>query len=174
MLPVEPELTEIQEQITNSQTLAGRIQLDARHGQLSISPKCALRVEDLWNILVELLGGASTTRFKVVRSCHSVDILATNVSKMAVVEQARRLAHAEPEEALRIGDQGRWPGNDYEMLAAFPSLSVDEVSSDISTCWNLAPAGQTGPSALDTYFSGIKFEDCGFHLDFSGLWKGLR
>ena len=93
---------------------------------------------------------------KVFRSGHSVDVIAKTTSKRAVLQQVRMLTNADAHEVLCIGDKGRWPGNDSELLAEFPSLSVDEVSTDGETCWNLAPAGFVGPDALASYFSAIK------------------
>jgi fructoselysine-6-P-deglycase FrlB-like protein len=173
-LPMEPELVEIQRQITSSRRLAKRVDLDPRNGQLSIVPKLGLRVDDLWNLVAELLGGAASSQFRVVRSCHSVDILAVNISKSAVAKQVCRLISAQTEEILRIGDQGRWPGNDHELLAKFPSLSVDEVSSNRCTCWNLAAPGQTGPNALRSYFGVMRIGKGAFRIDFSRLLKGMR
>ena len=56
---------------------------------------------------------------------------------------------------LIVGDRGRWPGNDYELLREPYSLGVDEVSVDPSTCWNLASPGQRGPSVTLEYLKAL-------------------
>jgi hypothetical protein len=49
---------------------------------------------------------------------------------------------------LCIGDSGAWPGNDFELLSAPLSLSVDRVSVEPDRCWNLLPAGVGGSRGL--------------------------
>ena len=60
-----------------------------------------------------------------------------------------------PEAYYDFGDKGRWPGNDVDLLANPLGISVDEVSEDLDTCWNLAPAGVLGPQAMLYYMSRI-------------------
>jgi hypothetical protein len=66
---------------------------------------------------------------------------------------------------LTIGDRGRWPGNDFELLREPFALSVDEISVDPDTCWNLALPGQRGLAvtidylaALDVTSGGLRFK----------------
>jgi hypothetical protein len=82
---------------------------------------------------------ASAAQVTLVRSSHSIDVLAPGVSKAALVERLSR--EAAGGEVLCVGDRGRWPGNDHQLLAGRFGLSVDEVSPDPSACWNLAPLG---------------------------------
>jgi len=55
-----------------------------------------------------------------------------------------------------IGDRGAFPGNDYALLSMPHSLSVDRVSADPDTCWNLAPSGMTGSDAALLYLSALE------------------
>ena len=58
---------------------------------------------------------------------------------------------------LRIGDSGRWPGNDSELLRTPMGLSVGEVSADPEACWNLLPARCTGVDGTLYYLSRLEF-----------------
>ena len=87
----------------------------------------------------------------ITMSSHSIDINLARASKLEVVSavSARRPGLA----CLRIGDQGRWPGNDATMLDHPLGLSVDAVSGHPAHCWNLAPAGVCGVDATLYYIS---------------------
>lgn len=68
---------------------------------------------------------------------------------------------------MTIGDRGRWPGNDYELLHGENTLSVDETSVDPASCWNLADAGQRGVQATLEYIRLLEVVDgqLGFSKD---------
>ena len=57
---------------------------------------------------------------------------------------------------MTIGDLGKAPGNDFELLAEPFSLSVDQVSEASATCWNLAPIGCHGANALLGYLRAFE------------------
>lgn len=173
-LPAGPELAAMEDRICLSESLVGRIKVEARHSQLSVTPIGGLPIEKLWYIVMEIVGGTDPHRLKVVRSGHSVDVLAPDVSKLTVVEAVRNLVGAAREEVLKVGDQGRWPGNDCELLSEFPSLSVNEVSTDSDTCWNLAPRGILGPPALHNYLAAMKLGKGAFWMKLSRIRKGWR
>ena len=85
----------------------------------------------------------------VWRSSHSMDIVVFHeVSKQRVIE--------DPEHTLCIGDYGTVEGNDYEMLTSKYSLSVDRVSKNAESCWNIAPSGMKGLDATLYYLSRMK------------------
>ena len=87
---------------------------------------------------------------KIVESGRSVDILPARVSKTAILEAIKETLGCE--NVLCIGDQGLWPGNDFELLSTPFSLSVDKTSWDPDSCWNLAPPGYVGERASRYYF----------------------
>ena len=92
-----------------------------------------------------------------MRSSHSVDILASGVSKLLVVKHVLDIYNPADDVAiLTIGDRGRWPGNDFELLREPYSLSVDELSVDPETCWNLAPVGQRGVQVTIGYCRALR------------------
>ena len=77
------------------------------------------------------------------------------VSKLHVVEAIKQNI-PENSEILNIGDTGKWPGNDAELLKQTLSLSVDEVSYSAETCWNLCPAGMRGAQCTLYYLRRLK------------------
>ena len=125
-----------------------------RPRQLSIEPKNISTLNCVWAFVEQTLHSHGMPNVAVVRSDHSVDLLASGVSKRSVI-QAIRGMEGSPEKphVLCIGDQGKWPGNDWSLLSVPFSLSVDEVSVDATTCWNLAPAGCRGPQGALFYLS---------------------
>ena len=92
----------------------------------------------------------------ITRSSHSIDIVAPGVSKLNVIDRLKDRVGEAP--ILTIGDRGRWPGNDYELLRGDYALSVDEISVDPATCWNLAQCGQRGIAATLDYLSSLNLD----------------
>ncbi|HTF28595.1 MAG TPA: HAD hydrolase family protein, partial [Flavitalea sp.] len=97
---------------------------------------------------------------ETLESGHSIDILSkpevskTNIIQYCIEECKKRKIS---ENFLCIGDKGQYPGNDYELLQSEFSLSVDEVSSDIDTCWNLSEPGNRGVSTCLQYLESISY-----------------
>jgi hypothetical protein len=164
-LPVEDELLVLQKRLACTAALLGKVKMEARYNQLSLVPDDHFRTEELWGVVTALLGDANRHRLSVVYSGHSVDIITGNTSKRAVIDHVRKAADTQANEILCIGDKGKWPGNDSELLGQFPSLSVDEVSPDCDTCWNLAPVCCAGPNALVSYLSAIQSGKRGTKFD---------
>lgn len=114
-------------------------------------------LDALWQRVMQLLLTADLGHLRVLRSSHSVDVLPPDISKLDVV---RSLAGHAPgtssDRILCVGDLGLWPGNDYELLSVPCSLSVDEVSTDPHSCWNLATPGSRGANATVEYLGCMK------------------
>lgn len=92
-------------------------------------------------------------------SSHSLDIVvSTKASKAAVKEIS--------EDVLVIGDSGDYEGNDFEMLSLPYSLSVDGVSRNPDSCWNLAPKHLRGLDVVKYYLRKIKATRDGFKIAF--------
>jgi fructoselysine-6-P-deglycase FrlB-like protein len=140
-LRAQSELADLAEQ-TDRQY---QITLQARR------PATESRLWDLAQQTVLMIGHQNVT---ITRSSHSIDIVAAGVSKLNVLKHLRGRDADAP--VLTIGDRGRWPGNDYELLREPLSLSVDELSVDPSTCWNLAPRGQRGVAATLGYLRALR------------------
>lgn len=120
-----------------------------RKFQITLESKQPLPENRLWDLAHELLLTTGSNRFQITRSSHSVDIVAKGVSKRNVLKALAESLKGAP--ILAIGDRGRWPGNDFELLQAPHALSVDEVSVDPATCWNLGIRGQRGVSTTLQY-----------------------
>ncbi len=130
--------------------------VEGRRKQITISPKPNVEVEECWQLANHLVHASGHSGVQFVRSSHSFDVLPADVTKLSVVEQlqSRNLAT----QVLSIGDMGCWPGNDYLLLSHSYSLSVDQVSPDRLSCWNLASPGVAGVQATLEYLG--RFE-CG-------------
>ena len=97
----------------------------------------------------EIIWDKQMKGIRVWRSSHSMDIVVfREVSKLRVIE--------DPNHTLCIGDYGTVEGNDYEMLTSKYSLSVDRVSKNAESCWNIAPSGMKGLDATLYYISRMK------------------
>ncbi|MBI4963166.1 MAG: hypothetical protein HY913_07815 [Desulfomonile tiedjei] len=149
--------------------------IEKRKHQITLSAGPAAsckKFREVVGALVEQHGPVGT---RVLTSDHSIDILAPGVSKLSVVHGIKNLLLGEDDaEILCIGDRGAWPGNDFELLREPHSLSVNEVSADPVTCWNLAPLGSRGVQAMLYYFRCMILEQDGFRLDFSGVKRRLH
>ena len=125
--------------------------------QITVEPKTGTSESVTWDVVQQIVHAWDLPGVTVVRSSHSIDVLAPGVSKRTLVGQVRELVgEAETTAVLCIGDRGRWPGNDFALLQEPCSLSVDEVSPDPNTCWNLAPAGHRGVQATRDYLAAIQ------------------
>jgi len=139
------------------------IKLTERPVQITLELEGAESAESLWFLTAALLAKAHKTEVRIVASSRSVDIVATETSKLNVL---RKMSGGGTfrEHTLFIGDRPSWPGNDYELLSEPASLSVDEVGFDLETGWNLAPPGVTGCAALVHYCNQIRKSKRHFRL----------
>ncbi len=125
--------------------------LSLRPMQLTIEPYSAWEAAKVSMIVQETVAKFAD-QLRLVHSSHSLDVLARGASKLNVVSACRE----QNGEVLCFGDRGSWPGNDFEMLATPFSLSVDAVSADPQSCWNLAPTGVRCVQATAFYLAGIR------------------
>lgn len=139
--------------------------IEVRPTQASVLAKSAASTEIVWRATLDLV--QSYRDLKVVRSSHSIDILSQDASKTALLKALREMVA--PQHVLCIGDMGRWPGNDHDILASQYSLSVDEVSATTDSCWNLAPIGLRGVQATVHYLGAVKSARGTFTLDIDKL-----
>jgi hypothetical protein len=133
--------------------------------QVSVRPASPVDGEMVWRVVQQL---AQAQGLVALRSSHSIDVLRPGVSKCSLLSSVRNLLCGGAD-VLTIGDMGQWPGNDYEILGTPYSLSVDEVSADPDSCWNIAPAGHRGAQAVQDYLSWIRLGQCGFGLTPPGV-----
>jgi hydroxymethylpyrimidine pyrophosphatase-like HAD family hydrolase len=138
--------------------LAGRVALDAGNLQVTLELTRADAAEEVWEVVERALRKCAPTGVSALRSSHSVDLLAPGVTKGNLLERIKREVGRRDRggEVLCIGDRGRWPGNDFALLQCPYSLSVDEVSRDPETCWNLARPGSRCVEACLEYLARME------------------
>lgn len=105
-------------------------------------------------------------------SSHSIDLVFGEASKLDVVRFLSQRARNPEDGVLRIGDRGRWPGNDADLLDDVLGLSVDEVSPNPVGCWGLTPPGVIGISGTRYYLEAIEWADYGGRLDLTRSRRG--
>lgn len=118
--------------------------------------------------IIQLIMQENIPNIQILESSHSMDIIDQSVtSKLNVFEHCIFEAKKRKKtgNCLCIGDKGNWPGNDYQLLSSSFSLSVDEVSSIDTTCWNLALPGLKNLKATLYYLSFLNFNNEGFKID---------
>lgn len=130
---------------------------ELRLNQVTImSEQCSKRA--LWEHVSRLLTDFGGETLKCFTSSHSVDVLTDSTSKLDLVRQIG--AEGSPSDSiLCIGDSGLWPGNDYDLLRHFPSLSSGAQPTINTTGWNLAPRGLCEAEATLYYFRCIQLKD---------------
>lgn len=132
-------------------TLSRIAKLEARSSQITLSPNNTVPSHTVWQLTMHLLHSNALGSMAVVRSSHSIDVLAPGVSKTKLLSALER----DHGSVLSIGDSGCWPGNDFEFLATPYGLSVDEVSSDPNACWHLGPPGFRGTGCCLYYCASL-------------------
>lgn len=149
--PFDSELKELEEEL-KLRLPAGCVgyKFEERSLQLSIEGEMPQTESQLvYDTCREIIWDKQMKGIRVWRSSHSMDIVVyREVSKLRMIE--------DPEQTLCIGDYGTVEGNDYEMLTSKYSLSVDRVSKNIESCWNIAPSGMKGLDATLYYISRMK------------------
>ena len=140
-LRTQPEITEIAEQTD-------------RQFQITLEAKHTIQSNRLWDLTQQTVLLSKCSNVTITRSSHSIDITAPGVSKLNVLTRLRKCVGDKG--ILRIGDQGRWPGNDYELLQDKFALSVAQTNVDPETCWNLGPRGQRGEVVTLNYLRALQ------------------
>lgn len=126
---------------------------DNRRFQITLMGDSMLPASRLWDIAHQAALSTGCREVSVTLSDHSVDILAPGVSKLNVLSRLRQAVGDQP--ILTIGDRGRWPGNDCQLLSEPYALGVDQISADPATCWHLGEPGQRGPVVTLDYLTSL-------------------
>lgn len=124
--------------------------------QITLEATRIIRECRLWDLAHQVIQTTGVQGVAITRSSHTVDIVAPGVSKINVVRRLREAAGDVP--ILVIGDRGRWPGNDHELLSEPFALGVDEISTDPATCWHLGQPGQRGPAVTFEYLTALEVQ----------------
>ena len=125
--------------------------------QITLEVTRFMPLNRLRNLVRQVILATDVHNVAVTCSSHSVDIVAPRGSKLNVVRRIQETAGKEP--VLTIGDRGRWPGNDHELLCEPFALGVDEINVDPKTCWHLGEPGQRGPVVTLEYLSVLEVQD---------------
>lgn len=107
-------------------------------------------------------------RLKGLSSHHSFDILPSETTKTWVTDQMRGII-AEDVQVLAIGDSGEPGGNDAELLAEPPSVSVDGVCGHLGGSWSLFGRTLSGPFALLRILRALRIENGHGRIDLGSL-----
>jgi len=118
--------------------------------------------------IIQFIIGLDQPNIQILESSHSMDIIdQTFTNKLNIIEKCKKMT-AERNlcaDCLCIGDKGKWPGNDYQLLSSAFSLSVDEVSAVNNSCWNIANSGIKNVDATIFYLSCLNFNQKGLILN---------
>lgn len=159
------ELKPIRTQLENDEFIRSIIDLRFSQSQITLRPRQAISVHATLELALSNIKSAGAVGVRVVSSTHSVDIIAPRISKMSLLEYlVDSHVVSSLDEILCIGDRGRFPGNDYELLSHTFALSVDEVSAGASSGWNLAPPGCRGIAATLFYLAHVDLHSDSFSL----------
>ena len=149
--------------------LKNHTKIETRSRQISVSFSSWSHKKSLINRISEILNGLHQLR--IVHSEHSLDIIDSDVSKRNVIKALKTLIGGKVTNILVIGDQGQFGGNDFEMLNQPFSLSVNRISTSLTTCWNLSPFGLRGCKATLSLLKAIEIKDKTFQIDTHQLEK---
>ena len=117
----------LSEALRRQPELSESVRQEDRPFQITLETTRVMPEDRLWDLVhhVVLLAGADDVG--VTRSSHSVDIVAAGVSKLNVVRGLSEAVGDAP--ILTIGDRGRWPGNDHELLSSASRLHSGSTRS---------------------------------------------
>ncbi len=140
--------------------------MEAKGRQITLETMSPRVMQDLWDCVSGVVRHHADAGIQLVQSTHSIDVLAPGVSKRSlIVALAERIRLDEGDPLiLCIGDRGRWPGNDFDLLAHSFALSVDETSKDPTTCWNVAPPRNRHVDACLHYLRHFELDAGAFRL----------
>lgn len=145
-----------------------QIKSDIRPSQIIIKMVDVTSWSFIRSSIIQFVHALSIKEIQVLESSHSIDIIESNISnKLNIIQKCvkKAISMGASSEFLCIGDKGKWPGNDYQLLSHPFSLSVDEVSALPDSCWNLARPGLRNIEALHQYLSLIRYHGQNFKLE---------
>lgn len=152
----EPELMELYEELRKDEILKSCFT-----GWEAPKPKqWSLMLSDCGgkNIAYEILREQVEQKYglKFVASSHSMDVIGSKTCKRNILGFIQeRWDFIDADDCLFIGDAGEMGGNDFEMLC-YNGLSVDRVSKNRESCFNLAPLGMRQLDACLYYLKHMK------------------
>lgn len=173
-----PEQEETSEFLSHVTRIARRLQslgapiVDIRPTppfQVSIRFREGIATEPMWFVIADALKEAGLDLSRMVRSRHSIDVLASGVGKSLLIADIIQKHKVEPFKILTMGDQGAWPGNDAALLEHRYSLSVDIPSRRIDRGWKFAPEHKRNVDATLWYLDRIKITNNTFSIEIADV-----
>ena len=152
--PVHEALRQLDSLLSEADEVSALAGTELRPNQLTLEAKRPAYRPAVRRALADIVRRSDLGDLTVLESGHSFDVVSPAASKLHVVAACREAA-ADGALVLCIGDRGQWPGNDHELLRQPHALSVDAVSADPSTGWNLSPPGRRGVPATMAYLQGL-------------------
>lgn len=162
-----PELAVIADWIEEQALLKPGMSLKRGRAQITINHADVLAPSEFGTVLAScpaIVAG----RIKMLRSHHSFDLLPAGTSKTSVLARLRSMM-SEGSQVLAIGDSGEPGGNDTELLAAAPSVSVYGVCGHLGGSWSLFGRSPSGPAALLRILRALRVENGHGRLDLNSL-----
>jgi len=155
--PLHTSLQLVKDSLESNQLFHRLAKYECRPKQITVEPVNPAFWRKTRATLLHIVAKTKPAGIQVLESSHSIDVLAPGVSKRDLVLACEEVAKktGNPGVALCIGDRGEWPGNDYDLLSTPYTFSVDTVSPDPDSCWNLCHAGHRGVQATMGYLRCI-------------------
>jgi HAD superfamily hydrolase (TIGR01484 family) len=129
--------------------------------QVSVRFREGLPTDQMWFVVADALRQSGLDIATMVRSKHSIDILAPGVGKSRLIAHIIQTFKVDPYDILTMGDQGAWPGNDAALLEHRYSLSVDMPSRRMDRGWKLAPGHLRDVDATLWYLARVSINQDG-------------
>jgi fructoselysine-6-P-deglycase FrlB-like protein/hydroxymethylpyrimidine pyrophosphatase-like HAD family hydrolase len=147
-----------------------------RPNQLSIEVAELAHSNRIRTMVIDIFNKAKLTGLQLFDSGHSIDIVAPGISKKNLISSLEKDIKHEQKlgSILCIGDRGEWPGNDFELLSTTYSLSVDNVSPDPDSCWNINIFARRGVRGTIEYLSALQFEKLSLRFEIDRIMKGNK
>ena len=145
---------QIADSLINEALLKEYISVEVRLGQVTVIVKDKRLSKSVIAILSDFLYNKFKFEIQILESSHSIDIISAKTSKRLIFGFCEQYFGVDAN-YLCIGDRGKYPGNDYQLLSSEFSLSVDQVSNDPYSCWNLSSTGKNCVNATLEYFEAI-------------------
>lgn len=167
--PADSRLSDLTRWLTESRALSAAIVPNLDAGQLSLRGVPGTEKVRLIAAINEWIAQEGLRGWRTFCSGHSVDVLTEHAGKLFVVTRVCQGLGLDPDtQVLRLGDAGDFGGNDYELMSAGLSLSVEAVSPIWRHCWNLLPRQLTGVRGTEHYLRALdaKVGEAQFTQDF--------
>ncbi len=152
--PLDEQLVALQNELKRYHFKPEKLKKYSTQFSLSCTDK-----QKAYEICLEIILSNKLDRLHIWSSSHSMDIVVSTKASKTAVKQIS-------EDVLVIGDRGDYEGNDFDMLSLPYSLSVDGVSRNPNSCWNLASKNLRGLDVVKYYLRKIKATKKGFRIAF--------